>query len=207
MNENTDPKKLKDVLTEKADGILQRIRSAETLHDIARDVGVYPAQIDKFLRTLEAYREPYREALQTAAALNAKTLAKVKKARGHRTHLEIVGIFEQEILDRLVEGELVREVAEGYQVGYAAVGRYFRSSEELTARYQAAMMEGGHALAEKSVQAAQSVVFDATEARMADLKSRRLAWLAAKRNPQYDQRQQLEVKGHLTHSVTLDIQA
>ena len=211
MAANPNARKLKEVLTGLADTLLDRIAAAEPIADIAKDVGIYPAQIQRFFLSIPDLRERYRAALESAQALevevNIKATAKVKKAKGYKTQMEIAAMFEQEILDRLENGELVREVAAGYQIDHAVISRYFRSTEPLKAKYTQALEDGGHSLAERSVQAANGIALDLTEAKMAELRSNRLAWLASKRNSMYDQRQQIKLDGNMVHSVSIDIQA
>ena len=211
MAANPNARKLKEVLTGLADSLLDRIAAAEPIADIAKDVGIYPAQIQRFFLSIPDLRERYRAALESAQALeaevNIKATAKVKKAKGYKTQMEIAAMFEQEILDRLENGELVREVAAGYQIDHAVISRYFRSTEPLKAKYTQALEDGGHSLAERSVQAANGIALDLTEAKMAELRSNRLAWLASKRNSMYDQRQQIKLDGNMVHSVSIDIQA
>lgn len=202
---------LRELLKEHADKLLQRIAAGDDIHELCKQLGIFPAQLHKFFANVPEYRERYRTALETAKELQAevrqKSGRKVAKVKGFKTQREIVAMFQEEILDRLREGQLVREIAAGYEVDYSEISKHFHSSEELTAIYNSALEEGGHALAEQSVQVTQGVALDLVDAKVMETRSNRLAWLAAKRNKQYDQRQQVDLKGQMTHSVSIDIKA
>lgn len=204
-------KKLRELLVSKADEVLEQIAAGNDIQEMCKQLGIFPAQLHKFFSAIPEYRERYRAALESAKALEAevriKSGRKVARVKGFKSQREIVAIFADEILDRIREGALIREIAAGYEVDYSEISKHFRSTEELSAAYSAALEEGGHALAEAAVAVTQGVALDLVDAKVMDTRSNRLAWLAAKRNKQYDQRQQLDVKGHMTTSVSIDIAA
>lgn len=204
-------RELRKLLTEQADSLLERIAAAEDIQELCKQLGIYPAQLHKFFSVVPEFRERYRTALETANQLRVEVRQragrKVAKVKGFKTQREIVAMFEEEILDRLRAGALVREVASGYEVDYSEISKHFNSSEELKLAYVAALEEGGHALAEQSVEVTQAVALDLVDAKVMETRARQLSWLAAKRNKQYDQRQQVDLQGKLTHSVSIDIQA
>ncbi len=204
-------KALRDLLTQQADSILERIAAGEDVHEMCKQLGIFPAQLAKFYTVVPEFRDRYRTALETAKSLHAevrnKASRKVARVKGFKTQREIVAMFQEEILDRIREGALIREIAAGYEVDYSEISKHFHSTEELTAAYTKALEEGGHALAEKAVAVTEGVALDLVDAKVMETRSNRYAWLAAKRNKQYDQRQQVDLKGQMTHSVSIDIQA
>lgn len=211
MAGNPKGKALRDLLTQQADSLLEQIATGADVPELCKQLGIFPSQLHKFFSTMPQYRERYREALQTAKEMLAETRKKagrkVAKVKGFKSQREIVAMFQEEILDRIREGALIREIATGYEVDYSEISKHFRSTEELSAIYTAALEEGGHALAEKAVAVTDGVALDLVDAKVMETRSSRYAWLAAKRNKQYDQRQQVDLKGSLTTSVSIDIQA
>lgn len=207
MAANPNKRKMIEVLKEKAQDIFKRIKAGDDEAAIASDLGVYPAQLKKFFTLSEEFREPYRKALEEAQEMrNAEARnKKVKKVKGVATAAEKLAMFEAEILDRLREGALIREVARGYEIDAADVSRYFRGNPDRSAAYDEALKEGGHALAEQSVEVTNGIALDLVDAKVMETRSNRLAWLAAKRNDQYDNRQQIKHSGTLVASVSIDI--
>lgn len=205
MAGNPNARKLRELLTEKADWLLKKIATGQPMAELAKELGVYPAQIDKFMVVMDEYRERYRAALQSAKDMNEKTQAKVKKTKGMKTQAEICELFEAEILDALADGKLIREVAAGLQISYPVISRYFNANEGRKTRYDAALTEGSHSMAEQSVAVTDGIAFNLVEAKMVELRASRLAWLASKRNPQYDQR--IAIKGEMAHAISIDIKA
>jgi hypothetical protein len=204
MAANPHKRKMMQVLTEKAKELFALLASGKTEAEVAESVGVFPAQMRKFYASHEDFRDPYRSALQAAQDLRDAQAKKVAKVKGAPTQTQKIAMFEQEILNHLREGCLIRGVAKMYEVDYAAIVKYFRADER-RAEYEAALKEGGHALAEKSVEVTFYRVLDLTDAKVMDTRSNRLAWLAAKRNEQYDNRQSIKHSGTLVSSVSIDI--
>lgn len=207
MAANPSKRIIIEVLTEMAQEVFDRLATGEEDAVIATELGVYPAQLKKFYSLSAEHREPYRAALESAQQMQAQARAKKKVSglRAVRTQREMVEMFAAEILDLLRDGSLVREVARGYEVDSAVIVRYFRGDDARKVEYEEALEEGGHALAEKSVEVTMGVALDMTDAKVMDTRSNRLAWLAAKRNVAYDNRQQIKHSGTLVSSVSIDI--
>lgn len=197
-----------EVLTDRAEEILCRIAAGDELDDLGREYGIWPFHIRKFYAGSPEFRELYREALDSYEKMRAE-------ARGGRggdqtrlpeTHEDIVARNEDAILGMLTDGYLVLEVAQYLEVQRAAITRYFRATEERKARYEAALNEeGADAMAERAVMAGNKPALDLVDAKMAELRSTRLAWLAGQRNAKYSPRQNIDLKGSMTHNVSIDI--
>jgi predicted transcriptional regulator len=211
MASNPHQNQLTELLTTKADELMEKIAAGHDIQDMAAELGVYPAQLKKFFASSPAHRDKFREALETAKELREAVVRTSKKKAASvgkpKTQAEIVAMFADEILARIAEGELTRKIARGLEVDQSTVSRYFNSSDELKQKYREAIEEGGHALAEMSVEVTEGVALDAVDASVMQTRSNRLAWLAAKRNEIYDQRQQIKHSGTLVSSVSIDIGA
>lgn len=208
MASKPNRKLIVEVLTERAEEILCRIAAGDELEDLGREYGIWPFHVRKFYAGSLEFRELYREALESYELMRAD-------ARGSRggdqmhleeTQEEVVARNEQAILDMLTEGLLVLEIAQRLEVQRAAITKYFRADDERRARYEAAMNDdGADAMAERSVLAGTKPALDLVDAKMAELRSNRLAWLAGQRNAKYSPRQNIDLNGSLTHNVSIDI--
>ena len=198
---------IREVLTDSAESVFKRLAAGDDEAVIATDLGVYPAQMRKFYAAAPEYRELYRDALDASQQLQALARQKKKatQPKGGQTQLEKIAQFAEDILDMLREGALIREIARGYEVQYSTIGKYFNVDETRKAAYAEALTEGGHALAEKSVEVTMAVALDGTDAKVMDTRSARLAWLAAKRNAVYDNQQKIQHSGTMVSSVSIDI--
>lgn len=207
-------RKLREMLAEKANWLLEEIGAGKTIYELATELAehqVWPAQIDKFLRLTPEFRDRYRLALVNQAALNVITKAAGKKTgrprKGEKpkSNAEIVAEHEDVILMALFDGETVLHIADQLMVRRADIAKHFKATEERTALYEDAMREGGHAMAEMAVAVAEEPALDLVDAKRNELRVNSKQWLAAKRNSKYDNKQQVDLKGQLTTSVSIDI--
>jgi hypothetical protein len=204
-------RKLREMLGEKADWLLEQLASGRTVHEVAKEIEVWPAQIVEFFTLQPELRDRYRMALVKQAAMNVIVVAKEgktgrpKKGSKPKTNAEIVADHESEILLSLFDGETVLRIAEGLMVRRADIAAYFKANEDRAALYADAMLEGGAAMAEKAIAVGEGVALDATDAKVMAIRANGLQWLAAKRNAQYDNRQAIDLKGQVSHSISIDI--
>lgn len=198
-------KLIAQVLTERAEEILLRISAGDDLEDLGREYGIWPLHIRKFYSGMPEFREDYREAMEYGELLRTEARGSGRKVHDE-SQAEIVARNQEAILDMLNDGFMVLEVAQFLEVHRTGITRHFRANDELKARYEAALNdEGADAMAERAVLAATKPAFDLTDAKMSELKSTRLAWLAGQRNPKYSPRQNIDLKGQVAHSIVIDI--
>lgn len=206
-------RKLQELLSEMADEILGAIGSGKTLHEVSKQFGVWPDQIDKFFCANPELRESYRLALVKQKALNVivdaksgKKPGRPKKGAKEKTNAELVAEHEEAILMELCDGMTVTEIAAHLMVRRADVWKHFQATDELRARFEAAKVEASHAHAERALLIPQQgVALDMTDAKVMEMQVDTSKWYAGKLNPTYDAKQQVDLKGNLTHSVSIDI--
>lgn len=205
MASNPKAKQIAQVLTEKAADILAALRRGEELDDIGRPMGIYPFHIKKFYANSPDLREAFREALDSGVKMRMASKPKGKKRANGEAQAVISRNLDQ-IIQMLKDGFLLGEVAELFELSRSTISEYMHGQgDELAARYEAALNEGGHALAEKSVAVTLRPIFDLTDAKTAELQARQLAWLASKRNSLYSDKQQIDLNHKVQGSVSISI--
>lgn len=206
MASNPKSKQIAQVLTEKTADILAALRRGETLDDIGRPLGIFPFHIKKFYANVPETREVFREALEVGEKMRATAKPKDKKKRANGEAAALITRNLDQIIQMLKDGFLLGEIAELFELSRSSISEYMHSNgDELAARYEAALNEGGHALAEKSVAVTLRPIFDLTDAKTAELQARQLAWLASKRNSVYSDKQQIDLNHKVQGQVSIQI--
>jgi len=211
MAGNPKSKKLREMLAEKADYILEQLASGRDVYEVATELELWPAQLVEYFTVTPEMRDRYRMALTKQAAMNVIVKAKTgktgrpKKGTKEKTNAQLVAEHEDKILLSLYDGETVLKIAEQLMVRRADIAAHFKSTEARSALYADAMLEGGAAMAEKAIAVTEVPALDTVDARVMQIRATGLQWLAAKRNAQYDNRQAIDLKGSLTHNVSIDI--
>lgn len=204
--------KLREMLAEKADYILEQLASGRTVHEVAAELDLWPAQLVEYFTVTPEMRDRYRMALTKQAAMNVIVAVKAGKPTGRpkkgtkvKTNAELVAEHEDTILLALYDGETVLKIAENLMVRRADIAAYFKKDEARAALYADAMLEGGAAMAEKSIAIGERPALDNVDTKVMQLQMNGLQWLAAKRNAQYDNRQAIDLQGKVQHTVSIDI--
>lgn len=209
MASKPNAKRIAEILTDKADEVLSAIATGKDLDQIGREWGIYPFHIKKFYANSVDHRDRFRESMVSwqRMRVEAKT-AKGKKKRGNGEASELIARNVDSILQLVSDGVMLGEIGELFELSRSTISEWFNSQDDdMKARYEAAKTEGGHALAEKSVQVTLRPIFDLTDAKTAELQARQLAWLAGKRNPVYGDKQQVDVNHKVQGAVTITIDA
>lgn len=206
MASNPKAKQIAQVLTDKAAEVFASLRRGEKLDDIGRPMGIYPFHITKFYANSPELRDAFRDALATGEKMREPAKAKDKKKRANGERAALIARNVDQIIEMIQGGALVSEVAELFEISRSGISEYMRSNgDELAARYEAALNEGGHALAEKSVAVTLRPIFDLTDAKTAELQARQLSWLASKRNSLYSDKQQIDLNHKVQGTVSISI--
>lgn len=175
-------KKVIEVVVARAEEVFSRLREGESLPDIADSLGVWPKKLRDVLGSHADTRDGLRAALAFAEGVDG--VKKPERAAKGATRA-ILEARVEEILELISEGALVARIAADLDVGKASISEYLRSTPELARRYDAALLEQGHALAESVVTIADEFALDAADVKRNELRARTRQWLAGVRNPTY----------------------
>lgn len=201
-------KVIAQILADKAKEVFDAMRAGTPLDEIAKPLGCYPYHLTKFYGSSREHREDFRDALVVHERMRKEAKGPKKGKRANGDARAIVERNVEAILEMVSDGMTLHEIGEMLEVSRSRISSYFNEADDdLKARYAMAKTTGGEALAERSVAEVRKPAFDLVDAKMAELRASRAAWLAGKLNPVYGDKQQIDLNHKVAGNVSISINA